>query len=191
MARVPYEKWISVSEAIIDAEYCGYKTTINPNTIHGCSIVYKGDRTGWCWNKPEQEVKNISFLSRKLTFEEKEDWYKNQFNIKDQKDQLNLMGLFNNMYDCGDAYHEEWNAWIGADWYEMAFNLREEDFILVGISPAPWNVDYIFGEGNSVAFVCENENGIRFWCHGSKRWVEDMRSETRDIYKNLMGEEEE
>ena len=28
-----------------------------------------------------------------------------------------------------------------------------------------------------------------FWCHAEKDWIEDMRDESREIYKNLIKEE--
>lgn len=184
--RAPFSKFIPVEQAIIDKEYSGYKTADEPNTSCFCSITYKGNGKGWRWGKSKQEVKNLTYLQQNLTCEETEQWYKNRFDEKDSTTISNLYGLYNNMYDVGDAYHEMWNAWIALDFYEMNECIKDNDFFLVGIAPAPWNVDDIFGEGNTVAFVAEErDTGNRFWCHGSKKWVEDMREQMFEIWEKI------
>lgn len=181
--QAPSSKWIPIKEAIIDKEYNGYKTADEPNVSSYCAIVYKGNDMGWRWGDPEREAKNLTYLLRDLTYEETEQWYKNRFDKNDSTTKLNLYGLYNDMYDVGDARHEMWNAWIALDFYEMNECIKDNDFYLIGIAPAPWNADDIFGEGNTIAFVAEEFNtGNRFWCHGGKSWVEDMREQMKNVY---------
>lgn len=187
MVKCPYAEWIPVENGIINKEYIGYITSDSPKTEHFCAIEYKGNGIGWIFSDENRLAEDIIYLRKTLTFEETEKWRKDHYNIKDPKEQLNLMGLFNDMYDIGDAYHEMWNGWIGVDWYEMAEELQSEDFFLCGIAPAPYDCSAI---DDSVAFVAEEENGSRFWCHGGRSWVEYMRKQMRDIYNDMMGIEE-
>lgn len=120
-----------------------------------------------------------------MTLQENDKYYYQQFNIQDKKTQLNLLGLFNDMYDVGDAHHELGNAWISINFYKMNNNLSHEDFFLVGIAPAKWNNSYI---DDPIAFVTEDKNGSRFWSHGSLRWVKEMRNQMQTIYNNYIAE---
>lgn len=185
--RCPTSEFIPVEQGIIDKEYNGYITADRPNSESYCSITYKGNGVGWCWNNEERKVENITFLNKRLTVDEQEEWRKAHYEAKDPREQLNLMGLYNDMYDVGDASHEMYNAWTSIDWYEMAENLSREDFFLVGIAPAPWDC---YSIDNPVAAVIEEENGTRFWCHMGKSWIDRMRKQMREIYNNMMGIEE-
>lgn len=181
--RAPTTKWIPAEEGIKNFEYGGYKTVDRPTVSTLCPLVYKGNGIGLAWNEEGQVVENIVELERHLTMEETEQWYKDHY-IMDAREQLNLYGLFTDLYDTGDAYHEMWNAWISDDWYEMSNQLQDLTFILAGIAPCPWGKDDLFGEGKTVAFVAEDDNGERFWCHGSIDWVDDIREQMKDIYEN-------
>lgn len=185
--KCPISEFIPVEQGIVDKEYNGYQTADRPNAESYCSITYKGNGVGWRWNDEKNKVENITFLNRRLTIDEQEEWRKTHYEAKDPKEQLNLMGLYNDMYDVGDAYHEMWNGWIGVDWYEMAEGLQSEDFFLCGIAPAPYDCSAL---DDAVAFVAEEENGSRFWCHGGRSWVEHMRKQMRDIYNDMMEIEE-
>ena len=176
----PMRIWVSSASAEIDKEYIGYKTHTEPNSIHYCSIVYKGYNTGWVWNDAKQVVNNIAYLERYMTFQEERDWYIQHYDINDPTNKINLEGLFHDMYDIGDAHHELWNAWIGINWREMALRLLDEDFYLIGIAPCPWGHG---GYKQPIAFVVETKDGTeRFWCHGEKDWVLDMREEMKEVY---------
>ena len=185
--KCPKEKWLPVEEGIIEGEYEGYMTSDKPNSQTYCSIVYKGNGIGWCWNRENDVVEHLTHLRTRLTLEEQEQWRIDNYEPLDPKEQLNLMGLFNDMYDVGDAYHEMYNAWTSFDWYEMSENLYDESFFLVGVAPAPYEC---FAFDESIAFVCEEPNGTRLWCHGSKDWVTRMREQMKSMYNMMMGIEE-
>ena len=187
MKYAPDEIWIPVEQGIIDTEYRGYRPEDRPDTIVLGSITYKGNGIGWCWND-ESRPKKIISLRRDLTYYEKEKWYRDNLDITNQKNILNILGLFHDMYDVGDAYHEMWNSWVKVDFYEQIVCLEDEEFYLIGIAPAPWDKDDIFGEGNSCAFVCEHYDGTCFWSHGSMKWVRDMREQGKDIYNKIIKE---
>lgn len=178
MYGAPRSVWIPVEEGIVGVEYCGYKTFDAPGTTHFCTTIYKGDGKADVYGHP---VKNISELERETSWQERDAWYVKQFDLTNSKNQLNLLGLYNDMYDVGDAYHEMWNAWVGVDFYEMNSDCVENNIVLVGIAPAPWGCASI---EDPVAFVAENEDGTRFWSHGGQSWVNDMREQMRDIYDN-------
>lgn len=184
MKRSPSDKWIPVEQGTIDKEYNGYKEK-GSSAICYCSCIYKGDTTIWPFGNECRAVQNVSELRSYLTWDEQEQWYKDNFDKNNTKNKINILGLFHDMYDIGDSYHEMWNCWIKIDFYEQIVCLEDEEFYLIGIAPAPWDKDDIFGEGNSCAFVCENYDGTRFWCHGSWEWVKNMRKQGRDIYLEI------
>lgn len=169
--------WIPVAEAEIDKEYYGYQSADTPNSIYYCTIMYKGNGTGWVWNRESNVAHNITFLERYATFEEEREISRKKPNTT-----LNLFGLFNDMSSVGDAYHEMWNAWIDCDFYDMNTALHEEESTLVGIAPAPYKWNW---PEECVAFVAETNNGDRFWCHGSKDMLEDMREQMKEIYNEI------
>lgn len=186
-SKCPTTEYIPVEQGIIDAEYCGYKTYDKPNTESFCLLKYKGNGVGWVFNNEDRKVENISHLKRRLSFEEQSNWRKRNYDSKDPREQMNLMGLFNELYSVGDAHHEMYNAWICVDWYEMAECLAHEDFFLVGIAPAPWDCCSV---KNPVAAVVEDSDGNRWWCHAGQDWIDSMRKQMKEIYNNMMGIEE-
>lgn len=184
--KCPHSKWISAAAGEVDKEYRGYKTANEPNTVCFATILYKGNGVAWRWGDEKQIITNITFLDKEMDWQETAQWYKDQFDITDPKTSNNLIGLFTDLYGVADAYHEMWNGWVDCDFYEMAAELSDEDFYLVGIAPAPWSKDDIFGKGKSVAFIAEYyDSGERFWCHGSLDWVEGMREQMEDIYEEM------
>ena len=187
MPKIPTYKTIPVSQAIIDFEYNGYKTSKDPGMSTFGSCVYKGNGVAWSWGKSDRPVDGIIELFRSYTPDEEEQWYKDHFDIKDSKTILNLFGLFHDMYDIGDAYHEMWNSWIKLDFYEMAVTLQDEDFNVIGIAPAPYGAAYI---DNPVAVVAEEKNGTRFWCHADQKWIDDMREQIRPVYEAALKDAE-
>lgn len=179
--KAPTRIWIPIDEATIDTTYIGYRQTDQPNCYHMCEIEYKGNGIGWVWCDPKHEVKNLSFLEKYTTFQEQEEWYKKHFNINDSHTYLNLCGLFHDMYNTGTATHEMWNAWVSNNFYETNAYLKDEDMILIGVAAAPyeWNIG-----GNCCALVIEDRvTGSNYWCHAAQDWVDEMREQMRDIYK--------
>lgn len=177
----PRRVWLSISEAKIGEEYCGYKSSDSPGSTHMGRVEYLGDGKGLVFGTTP--VENLIELERETSWQEQEEWYYKRFDITNSKNQLNLLGLFNDMYDVGDAYHEMWNSWVGIDFYKMTSDILDEDFTLVGIAPAPYGC---FAIDDPVAFVAEESNGTRFWCHGSEKWVTDMREQMKDIYEDYI-----
>ena len=177
-------KWIPAHQGVQNQEYHGYKLRDEPNSIHYASIRYLGNGQALVYDKTL--VTNITQLQRYTTFDERQQWYKDRFDVNTYHDNLNLLGLYEDLYSTGDATHELWNAWIAADFYELASNLKEEDLILVGIAPADYECN---GTRYPIAFVVETQDtGERFWCHGVQDWVDDMREQMRDIYDEYINE---
>lgn len=175
----PTRIWLPVEKATIDETYMGYKIANEPNGMHLCEIKYKGNGIGWVWNDEKNKVENITELERYTTFQEVEEWYKARFDLTDTDTQLNLYGLFEDLYSVGDAHREMWNAWIGLDFYELNENLKENGMILIGIAPAPF--EWSMGE-ECCAYIAEfKDTGERIWCHGAKHWVDDMRTQMTEF----------
>lgn len=184
--EAPRRRWIPVEQAKIDTVYEGYRLK-GETSYHLCDIRYKGNGTAWIFEDKEHPVNNIEFVQENLSYKEIEEWYKNHFDISNPKVKNNLLGLFTDLYDVGDARHEMWNAWIGIDWYEMSAQLFDEDFYLVGIADAPWGKTYL--DEPTVAYVAETYDGKdKFWCHGTKSSLEDMREQMLETYEKLKKE---
>lgn len=183
MARIPAYKKIPISEAEIDFEYSGYKDKSSSTCEHICACTYKGDGIVWPFDNPDRAVTDVYELSRPYTLEEQEEWYKDRFDAYTSNTSQNLFGLFHDMYDVGDARHEMYNAWIRLNFYEMAECMKDEDFIILGVAPAPYGDGYF---EDPVAIVAEEYTGDRFWCHSEKKWVEEMREQMRPVYKELI-----
>lgn len=178
--KAPFYKWILAEEAKIGEKYIGYKTYDKPDTTCLCAVEYLGDNKVLVFGT--REVDNVSMLERYTTYEEQTNWNKQHFDISNGKTQLSLYGLFTDLYDVGDAYHEMCNFWVTDDFYEMNVDLLDEDFFLVGIAPAPYGCPAL---DDPIAFVAERENGERFWCHGGKSWVDSMREDMREVYNQI------
>ena len=135
------------------------------------------------WGEYPLNNEPIVFL-RRMGFWEEQEWYKKQIDMANSANQLNLMGIHADLYSVGDAYHEMWNGWVHADWAEQLVELVDEDFFIIGIAPAPYGC---FSLDNPVAMVAEyRDSGDRFWCHAAQNWIDDMRKESKGIYKALM-----
>lgn len=183
MVRCPDGKWVPIQEAEIGKEYSGYKTATEPNSQYYCSIVYKGNEIGWCWDDEKRAASNLTFVYQDFTYKEQEEWYKNQFSLDNPKAVINLQALYHDMYHVGDATHELWNAWAGVTWYEMSHRLDEEEIFLLGVAPAPYSWS---AGGECVALVAETYDGAyRFWVHFGKDWVDDMREEMKEVYESI------
>ena len=180
--KAPFYKWIPAEEAKIGEKYIGYKTYDKPDTSYLCEVEYLGDNKVLVFGT--REVNNVSMLERHTTYQEQDEWNREYFDIANPKTQLNLYGLFNDLYDVGDAYHEMYNAWIGCDFYEMNNDLLDENFTLIGIAPAPYGCSI----DDPIAFVAEYDDGERFWSHGGQSWVDFMREQMREVYESLKGE---
>lgn len=188
MSRCPTTKWIPISEAKASKIYRGYKTIDQPNGTTFCEFTYLGEGKGYSFNYKDNIISNVSEVLTYTTFEEQKQWYIDHTDLNNAETVNNLYGLFHDLYDVGDASHQMWNYWIADDAYELLCNLEEEDFFLVGIAPA----SYAFAGKefeDSIAFVIETyDTGTRYWCHGYKSWVKDMRAQMEHIYKEKINE---
>ncbi len=188
--RPPRHIEIPITEAKPGDRFNGYTYKIigrngEPGTGYTLGDVIIGeDGTPLSWGEYPITDKELFHYLRDMTWQEEAEWYKKQVDLENPIHQLNLMGLHHDLYDVGDAFHEMWNGWVCADWYEQLTELIDEDFFIVGIAPAPyecWSLD------DSVAIVAEvRRTGDRFWCHAGRSWIEDMREESLEQYKELM-----
>lgn len=183
---IPNDKWIPADEAKVGDTYNGYKRATEPNSFNYCTIVYRGNGIGWVWGDEKNIVENISFLNKRLTYWERSELKRQQFDLSNDHSQLNLYGLYTDLYSIGDAHHELWNAWIDCDFYEMDYTLRKNGIVLVGITEAPWEPNY--GDHDTyLAFVAEDiDTNERFWCHGGKMTLETLREQMKDVYEELL-----
>ena len=119
-------------------------------------------------------------FTRDMTWSEEQEWMYQNTDLENSANQLNLIGIHTDLYSVGDAYHEMWNGWVGTDWREQLMELKNEEFFIVGVAPAPYGCAAI---SNPVALVAEyKDTGARFWCHAAKHWIDDMREESKEQY---------
>ena len=128
--------------------------------------------------------RHVDYFERDLTWEEEAEWYRNQVDMTNSANQLNLLGIHTDLSSIGDASHEMWNGWVKCDWCEQLVELVDEDFFIVGVAEAPygcWAID------DAIALVAEyRDTGDRFWCHAGRGWIEDMREGSKSVYESLM-----
>lgn len=183
---IPRDKWIPISEAKPGETYEGYQDSIEPDSSNYCLIVYKGNGIGWKWGKEENTVENITFLNKRLSYRELSELKRQRFDLSNDHSQLNLYGLYTDLYSIGDATHEMWNGWVDCDFYDMDYTLRENGIIFVGVAEAPWQPHYN-DHDTYLAFIAEYvSSGERFWCHGGKSTLETLRRQMKDVYEELM-----
>lgn len=157
------------------------------HTTHLCEVIVNNEGVPLVWGR-NPITDPYDYFTRKMTWQEEAEWYKSQIDFSKSDYLLNLIGLHTDLYSVGDAYHEMWNGWIQVSWEEQLVSLENETFFILGVSPAPYGYS---GCRDPVAVICEyKSDGERFWCHAEKDWIEDMRDESREIYKNLIKEED-
>lgn len=172
----------------INEEYQGYKKGEAFTTF--ASITFDEQKNPIIFGKrylTDEEKKGITTYFRYSTWKEDKEWYDNNIDLSLGLNKINLIGLHTDLYDIGDGCHEMWNGWIAADWKEQLMNLIDEQFTIVGIAPL---TNPVRNFRNPVAVVCEMiDTGERFWCHSEKEWIEDMREESKEYYKQILEEE--
>lgn len=180
----PSSKDIPIEQARPHKEYKGYKC--GPHFVSYCACEYLNDnKKVLVFGKEQISEKPITHFIKETTWQERDQWYIDQFDITDPKTSNNLFGLFYDLYDVGTAHHEMYNGWIDCNWYEMSWRLQDLDFYLYGIAPAPYPMTWS-DKDDDVAFVCRTYNDkSEFWCHGRKKWVENMRKQMKDIYQEM------
>ena len=167
-------------------EFRGYHYTDGNSNIESFGQVIVNEQgVPLQWGKYEIEViDKIDYFYRHPTWEEQEAWKQEQIDIFEQANILNLVGIHTDLYDVGDARHEMYNAWVECDWRDQLLELKNEDFFIVGIAPAPWTPGYF---RQAVAVVCEYyDNADRFWCHAEKDWYDSMREESKEQYEKAV-----
>ena len=190
--RAPREVEVPVSDIKPGDKFKGYTYSIvgrngEPGKGHCFSeIIIDENGTPLSWGTTPIDKEVIHFL-RPMTWQEEEEWYRQQTTDLTPRDQLNLIGIHTDLYGIADARHEMWNGWIETTWEEQVVRLRDEDFFIVGIAdPAPARMGMPMR--HPVAVVIEYSDGDRYWCHAEKDWFDDMREESLDKYRKLMGE---
>lgn len=177
MITPPYRKEVPISQGEIGKQYKGYKYD-KGSCI--CRFTYLGDGKGYSYNNTNDIKENVIALYDTFTSDDREKWYKDKLDLNDSKTLIDIIGLYHDMYDVGDARHEMWNAWVEVDFYEQIVQINDEDFNIIGVAPAPWKCGSI---ENPVAIVAEYEDGERFWCHAAASWIEHMREQGKEIYQ--------
>lgn len=184
MLRTPPDVHVYPNEVKPGDEFSGYEYTSGDSHLMSmCRIVIGDDGTPLVWGTTPL-TDPYDYFTRRRTWKEVEQWYVDQVDMSKQSHSLNLIGIHEDLYSVGDAYHEMWNGWIATSWEEQIVSLEDEDFFIIGIAPAPLGFT---GCQDPIAVVCEyKSDGERFWCHAEKDWIEDMREESKEIYDKLM-----
>ena len=150
-----------------------------------CSITIQENNTPIVFDKwPISEEKEVICFFRDMTYDEEKEWYINQTNFEDSTNKLNLIGLHTDLHSVGDAPHEMWNGWVSYEWRRQILDIKDEDFFIAGIAPAPYGCVAI---DDPVAMVAEyKDTGDRFWCHADRAHVEKMRGKSRIFFNEIM-----
>ena len=165
--------------------YEGHTNSNGTRTSHFVQIEVGEDGVAREWGRNPVDMSKVAFFCKPLTWQERDEWYKSAIDMTKSRNQLNLMGLHNDMYQVGDARHEMWNGWIQTSWEEQLIELLDEDFFIIGIvDPAPPRMGLPMR--HPVAIVIEYDDGARYWCHAEWDWIDDMRQESKVAYERLM-----
>lgn len=87
-----------------------------------------------------------------------------------------IKALQNRLAEYEIGYHEMWNSWISYDPYEMAAECQDQRIKVVGvcddITPKRnmFDSDFIL----DIGICAEYSDGERFWCHASRKYLDDM-----------------
>lgn len=73
--------------------------------------------------------------------------------------------------------HTMWNAWLGADAYELAQSLHDNRLKLLGWFPLDSPKYSWLGEPLDIGVAAEYPDGEKMWCHYSKEWLNDIINE--------------
>lgn len=119
------------------------------------------------WEKVEQKIDADCWFLVEMSWEEFKDKYR-----KEAKEVYK--NIQNKLHYDEIGYHEMYNAWLYGDPYRMAKACKERDIKVIGhctdITPKhSWA-----GELLDVGICCEMEDGERFWCHDSKKNLDEM-----------------
>jgi hypothetical protein len=112
----------------------------------------------------------------------KVDMSEDEFNIKYLQAATEIMKALNNkLSDYEIGYHEKWNAWIHYSPFEMAMDCHKHKIKVIGTCQ---NVPQAGRDSDDrdVGICVEDEDGDKFWCHASERFVRRMIDE----YKYLI-----
>lgn len=90
-----------------------------------------------------------------------------------------VKALQNTLPDCGDAYHELWNAWTThIDPYNMAMYFEKYNFTFIGY----FYVKNPKGLYN-IGLIAEDKDGNRFWSHWREDWYENWQKYFPELYE--------
>ena len=138
--KPPSYKLIDPNEIKPGDHFEGYEGHTNSNgtrTSHFVQIEVGEDGVAREWGRNPVDMNKVGFFRKPLTWEERDAWYKSAVDMTQGRNQLNLMGLHNDMYQVGDARHEMWNGWIQTSWEEQLIELLDEDFLVLSIRHLP------------------------------------------------------
>lgn len=76
----------------------------------------------------------------------------------------------NNVLDHGE--HEWDNSWLGGI-QVIAEGITRSNYTLIGWFTLIQPKHYAEGIDLDIGIVCEDSDGVRFWCHYSSRWLKD------------------
>ena len=174
--KVPKEEWEEGKE---------YFAMGNQSLTKMFHFVYLGNnKIKNLYTLKEEEVgDNIEWFERYWYRTEREAVLKKLYQENKNKHSLNIIGVFNNLKAC-DGSHEPYNAWISYDAYEMLDNLLEESFFIIGCAPAPYGESWL-GHKNIALVIEEYDSGNHYWCHCPEDFIEDVREELAEEYKEI------
>lgn len=86
-----------------------------------------------------------------------------------------------NVLDHGE--HEWDNSWLGCSIHDIAEGVTRNNYTLIGWFTLTQPKHYTDGIDLDIGVVCEDSDGIRFWCHYTSRWLEDDLA----IYEEMHG----
>jgi len=78
----------------------------------------------------------------------------------------------------GDVGEHEWdNTWIEYNVIDLATNLYCANYTLLGYFWLQEPKPFLSGMPLDIGLVCEDVEGNRFWCHCSKKMIDEMIEE--------------
>ena len=92
-----------------------------------------------------------------------------------------FLGETHNFWECVLVRKGEIS--VSAD--ERIYHLKENEMMLVGIAPAPY--DWNMGEECRAYVIEDVEPHDLYWCHGAKSWVDVMRDQMEECWNELGG----
>lgn len=166
--KTKYVTWRSLTKG---QEIHGYKRGFS---THGFHAVVESTNVAFVtvlmWGTDEEQI-----ASEDTMFEV--DMTEEEFRGQYAKGAAEIIqALQNSLAEYEIGYHEMWNAWISYDPYEMAAACQDQKIKVIGvcndITPKHpmFDPDFVL----DIGICAEYADGERFWCHASRKYLEDM-----------------